>query len=98
MKFLITMLMIFSTSTSFAMSEDEVGECIVTNTNNVQSVIGLYQVALQNVYGDNIEAASDVGEELLNKLNEASVVTCADVELVIAEIYVSLLKQKKSAQ
>lgn len=92
------MFMIFSASPSFAMTEAEVGECILTNANNVQSVVGLYQVAVQNLYGDNIEAASDVGEELLTKLNDASVVTCADVELVVAEMYVSLLKQKKSAQ
>lgn len=98
MKFLIAMLVTVGTSTSFAMQEGQISECIMSNQNNIQTHIGLYQQLMRDLYGDEIEAISDMGDQLVQKLSADSVVTCADAELVIVETYLEGLKQKKSAQ
>ena len=98
MKFLIAMILTLGASTSFAMQEAQISECILTNQNNIQTHIGLYQQLMQELYGDEIEAISDMGDQLVQKLSADTVVTCADAELVIVETYLAGLKQKKTAK
>ncbi|MCB9072104.1 MAG: hypothetical protein H6623_00660 [Bdellovibrionaceae bacterium] len=96
MKLVMVLCLFVSSNIAFAMSVESVGECVMNNSNNLQTVVGLWQSAAMGVYGEDTQSLQKAGSDLVNKLAADSVKTCADAELVYAEEYVALLKQNKA--
>lgn len=87
MKKMITVLTLIFAQNASALSQEAFGECIFNNESNVQTLIGL----LQPMIGEEIVS----GEQVTFSIQDDSVTTCLDAEVVLVEYYAKGLKIKK---
>ncbi|MCC6138014.1 MAG: hypothetical protein IT287_05240 [Bdellovibrionaceae bacterium] len=86
MKTLLSIIVLLSAQSSFALDPEVYGECVVTNQNNLQFIIGLVQPLVADQTVD--------GQALQNLILSDSVSSCQEAEIVLAEAYVAGLKKK----
>ncbi len=86
MKKILMLVFIFLAQNSFALSPEELGECIYNNTNNVQTLIGL----VQQLAADELVSSEEITFELMDEKTK----TCLDAELVLVDAYAKGLQNK----
>lgn len=90
MKKSLVALLLLASQNSFAISAEQLSECIYNNTNNVQTLFGLLQPLAKDEW---------VNAEVLHfDLAEDTVKTCLDVELILVDAYAEGLKTMKAEQ